>query len=342
MRPPFTAFCLAVFGDRRALLVAVVAATLVVHGRGQAGRAAETQDLAITVESVVRDLAELEDAVKSLEATCLCLDEINILRPGAKHDPQYPVADNLAKLRRKSQQTWAALRDGRGRFEASIETHNTRDDETTFETSEQIVSTFDGGSGWFFEKERLRDGVAQPAMARKTGALLTMSRTPFDLATKHVGQSVSELIAKGESKFGAPQTWDDRPVVVLEIPQRNVHENFILRQEIWVDVPRRAAVRRISYAQVAADKPWGVSYQVDLKDYVEAAPGIWLPRTIDVRNYHTSDVGQDFLVSKDHCEVLEWKVNEAIDPSRFTQEAPPREGMVGDAIWMEKPAAASR
>jgi hypothetical protein len=342
MKRTTPAFRCAETRDRGVLLVALLAAAFVVQVRGQSGRAAETPDSAVSVDSIVRGLAELEDAVKSLEATCLCLDEINILRPGAKHDPQYPVADNLAKLRRKSEQTWAVLRDGRGRFEAAIEAHNTRDDGTTFETSEQIVSTFDGGSGWFFQKERLRDGVAQPAMARKTGALLTMSRTPFDLATTHVGQSVSELIAKGKAKIGAPQTWDDRPVVVLEIPQRHVHENFILRQEIWVDVPRRAAVRRISYAQVAADKPWGLSYQVDLKDYVEAAPGIWLPQTIDVWNYHTSDVGQDFLVSKDHCEVLEWKVNEAIDPSRFKQEAPPQEGMVGDAIWMEKPAAVSR
>jgi hypothetical protein len=49
-------------------------------------------------------------------------------------------------------------------------------------------------------------------------------------------------------------------------------------------------------------------------------PGIWLPRVVDTWNYHVSAEGQDFLVSKEHFETNDWKVNEDIDESRFAPD----------------------
>jgi len=46
-------------------------------------------------------------------------------------------------------------------------------------------------------------------------------------------------------------------------------------------------------------------------------PGFWLPRFVEVSNYHVAETGQDYQVSRDHIETSEWKVNEELETSRF-------------------------
>ncbi len=292
---------------------------------GLISAAAVAEDVAeapSSVDEIVLRLKAQEEAIETLQATYLCLSKHTILRPGAKHDPRFPIADNLASLIRRSKVTWEATRDGRGRIEAVQQATNVRDDGTSFESRETIVSAFNGATGRMLTTDRQRKGTDMPAIGQATQRFERTHSSPFDMTTHDLGSPVSKLLEEGRATVVAMERWEDRPVVVLEVAPVTVRNDYIYRQRFWIDVERGAAVRRQSFVQRGEGMTWGLHYQVDAKQFSEVSPGIWLPSAVDIWNYYVSTAGQNFLSGKEDYAIMDWKINEAIDPSRFELEYP--------------------
>ena len=305
-----------------------LAATTLAFALGLPLSAAATDDdqaaFPPSVEEIIRILKAREDAIETLQVTSLCLEEITLLKPGAKHDANFPIADNLASMNRKAEIAWEVTREGAGRMTAKMQCTNTRDDGTTFDSRETILSTCAGAGagGRWLETDRQRDGADLADIGRATQNFQLTHVGPFDFTTRQVGTPISKILADGEAKFIETQRWDERPVVVLEAKPKAIRDDYILRQRFWVDVERGVAVRRQSLVQRGEGKPWGLHYQVDATKYAEAAPGVWLPGRVDTLNYHVSDEGQDFLTSKARFVITDWIVNKKIDASRFDVDLP--------------------
>ena len=301
------------------LLIPLVA---IILSAGVVAFADETSEKAPTVDEIVASLKAKEEAIETLQVTCLYLGKFNfdILRPMLVEGVQ--LLDHATGVKRKADESWEVTRDGCGRMEAVIETITySRADGTEIAHNTKVVSTFNGVRGRHVTRRIAADGSEAPGRAQLSRRFTRIHTSPFDMATQHDGTPISTFLTDGQAKLFGMEQWEDRPVVVVELLPVTVREDYIYQHRIWVDVDRSTTVRRQTFVQCGEGKPWGLQYQVDATKFLEASPGIWLPTVVDVLNYSVTKIGPDFLVSDEHMEAADWRVNEKIDPSRFSPHA---------------------
>jgi len=310
-----------VLGARKRCVCATATAVCVATAL-VAGEVSPAAEPTVTIGDIVERLAAADAVIETLRATCLCLDEFNPHLPRSRQHPELPPPDPWSIARRRVLARWELAPKRRGRVESDIESTYLRDDGTTFESSERHVSTFNGSWGQWLQTERVQDGVEQPAVGRTTRELLGAHTSPYDLSTRYHNMPIAKHLVEHGAKIIGAERWEDRPVVVVETEPVAMQEDYILRQQFWIDVERAASVRRISYVKRGPDRPWGLHYQHDATGHVEAIPGLWLPTVVETTNNFVAAAGPDFLVHKTHIEIVEWVVNEPIDENRFKQEYP--------------------
>jgi protein involved in polysaccharide export with SLBB domain len=273
-----------------------------------------------TVEEVIESLQSSEEAVKSLIVKYHCESEMNLVRPGSKPQPEFPIEDDAVSMKRVADVSWEVLADGRGRMNAQIRRTNTRFDGSTNTKHEEFTSAFDGSTAAILTARKQPDGTEISRRVRLSQQFDRSHHSPFDFSTQHLGTPISQLLVERAAVPVQMERWEDRPVVVVEASPFTVRDDYIVRHRFWVDLERGIAVRRQSFVQRGEGKPWALHLQIDGKQHTEVKPGIWLPKVVDTWNYHVTTEGQDFLVSKEHFEVSEWKVNEDIDESRLVPD----------------------
>ena len=282
----------------------------------------DTTEKPATVDEIIAALKLKEESLETLQAVYVCQSEFNFVKPGTKGPPEHLIEDDAVSMTRKAEVSWEVIRDGRGRMEAALKRTNVRRDGTKVDRDEKIVSTFNGGTGRWLETRKAANGSSERAVGRATEKFQRTNDSPFDMTTQHLGAPVSKLLVDGKARLVGTEQWEGRPVVILEVSPVTVRQDYIYQQRFWIDIDRATAVRRQSFVQCGAGMPRGLHYQVDAKEYSEVSAGIWLPKVVDVLNYHVSKEGQDFLVAKEHYEVTNWMANEKIDSTRFNLEYP--------------------
>jgi beta-lactamase regulating signal transducer with metallopeptidase domain len=273
----------------------------------------------LTLADVVTGLKAREDAITTLTAHCRVESRHNFTKPGNGPLPDNVIQDDAVAMTRDGNVDWKVSRDGRGRMEATHKTASVRDDGSTKPRIEECISTFDGAAGKMLSITRSPSGVVTQRRQSSWDSFMKTDTSPYDFTTQHLGKPISALLSVEGCRVIGPETWEDRPVVVVEAPPVTVRENYIYQQRFWVDPNRGyAVVRRQSNVQCGEGKPWGLHYQIDAKNHAEVAPGTWLPAAVEILNYHVNESGQDFLSSREQIAASDWNVNDNIDPSRFS------------------------
>ena len=326
------------------LLAAMLYVALAAALYGQSA-AAEPSNAPFSIEEIIRVLKAKEDAIETLQVTSVFLGVWRI-KPGA--------ADERVYKKCKAEIAWEVTRDGAARMTARVQRTDIGDDNTTSETGETILSTWDGARGHRLRTNEQLDGrqpeIEQTAMMLSHGYL-----GPFDVTTRGGGFPVSSrlargvpisnLLADGDAKFIESQQWEDRTVVVLEAKPKaatgitrlrfsvdldpGVEASLeatteITRERFWVDVDRGVVVRRQIFVQHSLGN---LEYQIDATQYTEVAPGIWLPGKVDALTdrVESTEQGKFVLRLKNRYAMTGWIINKKIDTSRFnidTSELP--------------------
>jgi beta-lactamase regulating signal transducer with metallopeptidase domain len=269
-----------------------------------------------TLAQAVQGLKAHEGAIKSLVVTCRVESLNNFTKPGAKPSAEFPIEDDAVSMTRDGTISWELTSDGRGRMTANLAKSTIRYDGSKVDKTEEIVSAFDGEKGQFLTVIKTPEGVTTQRHQRPTSTFMKVAGSPLDFTTQHLGKPISSLLSAG--KLIGNEEWEDRPVIVIEAPPVIVRDDYIYKQQFWIDVDRGfTVVRRQSHVQRGKDKPWGLHYQVDATEHREVQPGFWLPSVVEISNYLVGETGQDFQVSHDHIRATEWKLNEELDSSRF-------------------------
>jgi hypothetical protein len=203
-----------------------------------------TEDQSAIVEEIIARLESREEAIETLHATMLCIERFNFVKPGTQPPQAQLIEDDAVALVRKAQVKWEITHDGRGRMEADIQRRNLQLDGTAIEREETIVSTFDGTAGRWLEIKGRLDAPTGRADARTTHRFQCTHDSPFELATEHNRVPLSQLLRDRQATLVENQTWEERPVVVLELPPFTVRDDYILKQRFWIDPDRGTAVRR--------------------------------------------------------------------------------------------------
>jgi len=301
-------------------LRAVVLVTLL-SGSGVTSQLSADELTPPSIDDVIASVKATEQAIETLVVSYDCRSNFNFLKPGTKPPQPDVIEDGAVAMTRTADALWEVHRDGRGRMEVLLLKKNIAFDGTKTTRRQSIVSTFNGTSGTFRETGQVAGASEPREHTRNTPSFMRTHVSPFDLTIHHLGKPISQLLIDGDAKFLQMEKWEDRPVVVLQVSPVTVRPDYIYQQRFWIDLERKGIVRRQSFVQRGQDMPWGLHYQIDAKELVEASLGIWLPTIVHTWNYHVSTEGQDFLFSKERFKIGAWQVNEKIAPARFEADS---------------------
>jgi len=276
---------------------------------------------AASIGDIIEGLKDNEQAVKSLVVKFQTTSTHNFTKPGSGPLGKNMIEDDAVSTTSSGSVSWEVTREGRVRMAAKYMRVNSRFDGSKKEKQEEYISTFNGSSGQFLSIVRTPAGVVVQRYQRPTENFMATSLTPFDLTIRQLGKPISTLVFENDGKIIGNKEWEKRSVVVVEVSPVVVRDDYLYKQQFWIDTERSyLVVRTRSYVQRGEGMPWGLHYQIDRKQHQEVTSGIWLPKVIDIWNYHVTTEGQDFLTSREHIEASDWSVNEELNASRFELE----------------------
>ncbi len=276
---------------------------------------------ATSIGDITGGLKGNEQAVNSLVVKFQTTSTYNFTKPGSGPLDKNMIEDDAVSMTRSGSVSWEVMRDGRGRMTAKYMKANVRFDGSKIEKQEEYVSAFNGSSGQFLSIVKTPAGVVVQRNQRPTEKFMATAPTPFDLTTQQFGKLISTLVTENDGKIIGNKEWEKRSVVVVEVSPVVVRDDYLYKQQFWIDTERNyLVVRTQSYVQRGKGMPWGLHYQIDRKQHQEVTPGVWLPKVIDIWNYHVTAEGQDFLTNREHIEASDWSVNDVLNSSRFEME----------------------
>ncbi|MCO6045324.1 M56 family metallopeptidase [Aeoliella sp. ICT_H6.2] len=286
----------------------------------------------VTIDEVIAGLKKAESSIKTLAVNCDVEYEINLTEPGKPLPDDLLIEDGAVSMHRVGSATWEIDKSGAGRLEATYLKTNTRFDGTQREKREGFVSVFDGTRGVFETTISSKEGTVLYRDRRQTDNFTRTSDSPLDFSICKNGHLISELLTQHGGALAGKKEWDGRSLVVVDVEPVRVRDDYVYKQQFWVDPERNyLVVRRFSHVQRGEGLPWGLHLQIDLSSVQEVSPGIWLPFQVDKWNYHVTEVGQGHLVSREHVAVSQWKANAPIAPERL-KLVPGSLGSIGEPI----------
>ncbi len=276
---------------------------------------------AVSIIDVVEGMKANEQSINTLLVKYQTESTHNFTKPGSGPLGENMIEDDAVSMTRKGSVSWEVMRDGRGRMEAKYTKANSRFDGSKTKKQEEYVSTFNGSSGQFLTIVSTPTDVVVQRSQSPTESFMVTAPTPFDITIQQLGKPNSTLVSENGGKIIGNKEWEKRSVVVVECSPVVVRDDYLYKHQFWVDAERNyTVVRTQSYVQRGTGKPWGLHYQIDRKRLQEVTPGVWLPKVVDIWNYHVTTEGQYFLTSRNHIEASDWSVNEALNASRFELE----------------------
>ena len=143
---------------------------------------------------------------------------------------------------------------------------------------------------------------------------------PREFLGKFLSKPIPEFFAERAGRVVGAETWEVRPVTVIETEP--VDNNGLWKYAFWVDVDRNyLVVRAIGYHQRPEDADYYVYTEREAKEHAEVAPGIWLPAEGLQRSYLTP--GDEVEVAWSHAgRFTDWQVNIDVPDERYVLEFP--------------------
>lgn len=151
---------------------------------------------------------------------------------------------------------------------------------------------------------------------------------PFEIVWQYQGLATSAYLEKRGAVAIGETAWEDRPaerrrVWVLETPPINGQDGITRKAQVYVDHGRGfAVVRRAMLAHRFAAQEWVVNWMIELRNHTEAAPGIWVPTTIEHTNFYVFPDNRTSPAQHVKCRASTWSINPELDGSTFAFSFP--------------------
>jgi hypothetical protein len=242
----------------------------------------------------------------------------------AEGNPPRPglVEHDAVEARQISAGSWIVESSGKSWCKYSGKITSVRADGSARAEEIQREAAFDGIEGRHVRSRKL-EGAPPNTVGLVSDGFVDEGPSPLEFTTHWLRRPVSATIEACGRTIADQETWEERPVVVVETaPLRNRHE---YKTQFWVDPSRGfTVVRRRTFVRYADDRPWHPQLDCDSLDHKEVSPGIWLPQRIESKAFSVPAQEPEplALVVETRGHFSDWRANEEIPDGTFRLRFP--------------------
>jgi hypothetical protein len=272
--------------------------------------------LALLVTGPDDERKSVADAIASLERTEAAIRDLAVVTEYVKLQ-KYPLkVDRPVHMGLRTE--FIVTRDGKGWYDCVGEQVNSGPD---------FVKTYPGHWRCAYDGETARTLTGDVHGSYHSASIDRFPAwhgvNPLEYTTHYNREPVSQTLKERPAVFVCRDTWEGRPVVILETPA--TINGGAYKSRFWIDPERRIVVRRALMLQREPGKsPWYEYSRIESRDHREIAPGIWLPMRFKYESVTPLKDGKpEELAWSYEGTNSAWKVNQDPPTSTFRLEFPP-------------------